>query len=82
MQVTDERKKCSLHLTENLIVSFSPPEPRILCLRTTQGSGKRYVGEHAPYGSYSQKLAIWILRRLLIPRGNMNAPIRGAFDCL
>ena len=30
---------------------------------------------------YSQKLAIWALRRLLTPRANMNAPIRDAFDC-
>ena len=45
------------------------------------GSGKLYVGEHAPYSSQSQKLAISTLRRLLTPRANMNAPIRDAFDC-
>ena len=31
--------------------------------------------------SYSQKLAFSTLRRLLIPRVNMNAPIRDALDC-
>ena len=39
---------------------------------STQGSGKLYLGEHAPWGSYSQKLAIWTLRRLLTPRANMT----------
>ena len=32
-------------------------------------------------GSYSQKLAIGTLRRLLTPLVNMNAPITDAFDC-
>ena len=50
-------------------------------LGSTQGFGKLSVGEHAHYGSYSQNLAIWTLRRLLTPRANMNAPIREAFDC-
>ena len=49
--------------------------------RSTQGTGKLYLREHAPWGSYSQILAIWTLRRLLTPRANMNAPIRDAFDC-
>lgn len=28
--------------------SFSSPEPRILCLRMTRGSGKLYAEEHVP----------------------------------
>ena len=28
--------------------AFASPKPRILCLRMTRGSGKLYVGEHAP----------------------------------
>ena len=50
-------------------------------LGSTKGSGKLYVGEHAPKSSYSQKLVIWALLRLRTPRANMNAPIRDAFDC-
>ena len=50
-------------------------------LGSTQGSGKLYEGENAPYGSYNQKLAMRTLRRLLTPGANMNAPIRDAFNC-
>ena len=60
---------------------FSSPEPRIFCLRLTRASGKIYVRENAPWGCYSQKLAIWTLRSLFTPRANMIVPIRDAIHC-
>ena len=67
--------------TETIRNARGWPQSRHQSLGSTQGSGKLYLGEHAPWGSYSQKLAIWTLLRLLTPRANMNAPIRNAFDC-
>ena len=70
-----------LRQTPRWLNHFSLDHSRHQSLGSTQSSGELCVGEHAPYGSYNQKLAIWALRRLLTLRANMNAPIRDFFDC-
>ena len=67
-------------ITATARIFWLSPQPRLLCLHMTRGSGKLFVGEH-PLGFDSQKFAIYTLRRLLTPLGNMTAPIRDAFHC-